>query len=296
MLTLAPLFWACNSIVGRALASDVPPLALTFTRWLLAVLMLAPFAWRHLVRDWPIVRANWKALLLLGVVGTGMHNALSYLGLNYTTATNAVILNSFVPVMIIAISWIFLGERLSATQLTGVAVSTLGVFTILSHGSLSSLWTLRLNAGDLFVIASLFMWSMYTIGLRWRPAGMHLLSFLLVIAIVGECAILPLVVLEAVFVRATRLSIGNLAAIAFVALCSSVLSYVMWNRAVERVGASVAGLFVHLMPVFGVMLAWIFLRERLAGFHLAGIALILSGIYITSRLGHRNVPAPAGTD
>lgn len=271
-------------------------MALTFVRWAVAVIILLPFAWRHVLRDWSIVRANWKALVLLGIVGTGMHNGLAYLGLNYTTATNALILNSFIPVMIIAMSWMFLGERLSPLQVVGVVVSTMGVFTILSRGSAAALSTLQLNVGDLWIIAALFMWSVYTIGLRWRPAGMHLLSFLLVIAVVGECAVLPLFLLEAAFVRVPHLSLPNVGAIAFVGLFSSVLAYVMWNRAVERVGANIAGLFVHLMPVFGVMLAWIFLGERLAGFHLVGIALILAGIYITSRLGHRSVPAPAGTD
>lgn len=110
LLALAPLFWACNWIVGRGLASDIPPMAMTFFRWLFALAMLAPFAWPHVRREWPLVKASWKTMFVLGAIGVGTHNALAYLGLNYTTAMNGVILNSFIPVMIIAFAWLFLGS------------------------------------------------------------------------------------------------------------------------------------------------------------------------------------------
>ena len=130
-------------------------------------------------------------LLLLGAIGVGTHNALAYLGLNYTTATNGVILNSFIPVMIITISWLFLRERLTPLQLAGVGVSLAGVLTILSQGSLATLLAFRLNGGDLLVILSMAMWSIYTICLRWRPPGLHMLSFLFVLMVVGDLCVLP---------------------------------------------------------------------------------------------------------
>ena len=166
LLTLAPFFWACNWIVGRGLSSDIPPFAMTFYRWLFALVILAPFALPRVRRDWPLLRAKWKAMLLLGAIGIGSHNALAYLGLNYTTATNGVILNSFIPVMIVAFSWIFLRERLSSVQLAGIAISLTGVLTILSGGSLAALIAFRLNGGDLLIVLWMAMWSAYTIGLR----------------------------------------------------------------------------------------------------------------------------------
>src|SRR5437870_10066650 len=168
LLTLTPFFWACNWIIGRGMSTSMPPMAMTFYRWFFAVLILAPFAWPHVKRDWPRMWEHRRIMLLLGVVGIGSHNALAYLGLNFTTATNGVILNSFVPVMIVAFSWIFLRERLSALQLAGVAISLSGVLTILSGGSLAALAAFRLNGGDLLVVLSMAMWSAYTIGLRWR--------------------------------------------------------------------------------------------------------------------------------
>jgi drug/metabolite transporter (DMT)-like permease len=283
LLTLAPFFWSVNWIVGRALHYDVPPMAMTFFRWLFAVAILAPFALPHVLRQWPLLRANARRLLLLGAIGIGSHNALAYLGLNYTTATNGVILNSFIPVMIIAIAWVFLRQRLAPLQLVGVAVSLAGVLAILSGGSLAALAAFRLNGGDLLIVLSMAMWATYTILLRWRPPGLHTLSFLFVIAVIGDAAMLPFWLAEHAMGHRVAWTWPTFAALASVALFSSVLAYLFWNRGVEMVGPQVAGLFVHLMPVFGVLLAWLFLGERLAPFHLAGVVLILTGIALTSR-------------
>ena len=300
LLTLTPFFWACNWIVGRGLHADIPPMGMTFFRWFFAILILAPFAWPHVRRDWPVVRANWKVMLLLGAIGVGTHNALAYLGLNYTTATNGVILNSFIPVMIVTISWVFLHERLAPLQMAGVAVSLGGVLAILSEGSLATLLGFRLNVGDLFVILSMAMWSVYTVALRWRPAGLNVMSFLLVVMIVGDLCVLPLWLAEMALGHTIAWSWTNVAALLAVALFSSVLAYLFWNRGVAEGGANVAGLFVHLMPVFGSVLAWLFLGERLAAFHVVGIVLILSGIWLTSRYGRRrpdvDEAAAVGTD
>jgi drug/metabolite transporter (DMT)-like permease len=291
LLTLTPFFWACNWVIGRGLATSIPPMAMTFYRWLFAILILAPFAWPHLKRDWPAMWKNRRSMLLLGVVGVGSHNALAYLGLNFTTAINGVILNSFVPVMIIALSWIFLRQRLSAVQLAGVTVSLSGVLALLSRGSLETLATLTLNRGDLFIILSMLLWSIYTICLRWKPQGLNMLSFLFVIACIGDAVMLPFYVVESALGFHASFTALNITALLSVALFSSVLAYIFWNRGVEQVGASVAGLFVHLMPVFGTTLAWIFLDEKLQPFHIAGIALILTGIYVTSRKAATPVPA-----
>jgi drug/metabolite transporter (DMT)-like permease len=291
LLTLAPFLWACNWIVGRGLHAEVPPMAMTFYRWTFALVFMFPFALPHVRRQWPLIRRHWRILLLLGVLGVGSHNALAYLGLNYTTATNGVILNSFIPVMIIALSWLFLRQRLFNAQLLGVAVSLVGVLTILAQGSIERLLAFRLNPGDIFVMASMLLWSLYTICLRWRPPGLHTLAFLFTIACVGTTAVAPFYLGETLVGRHVEWSWAVAAGLAGVGLFSSFVAYIFWNRGVDQVGASVAGLFVHLMPVFGTVLAWLFLGERLRGFHLAGIALILTGIYVTSRTAAPPVPA-----
>ncbi len=294
LLTATPLIWASNWILGRALAGEIPPMALTFFRWLAAVLILAPFALPRIRRDWPVIRANARMLLLLGAVGVGTHNALAYLGLNYTTATNGVILNSFIPVMIVAFSWIFLRERLSPLQILGVCVSLAGVMAILSHGSLGTFLHLTLNIGDLWIIISMAMWSVYSILLRRRPEGIDAVAFLFVIAVIGDLCVLPLYIGETLLGRPMHWTAGNALAILALGLFSSVIAYIFWNRGVREVGANVAGLFMHLMPVFGVVLAWLFLGERLEPFHVLGIGLILTGIFVTSRVAA--AAARAGVD
>jgi drug/metabolite transporter (DMT)-like permease len=291
LLTLTPFFWACNWIVGRGLHAEIPPMAMTFYRWAFAIVFMLPFALPQVRRQWRLIRVHWRVLLLLGVLGVGSHNALAYLGLNYTTATNGVILNSFIPVMIIALSWLFLRQRLSNMQLAGVIVSLAGVLTILAQGSLEQLLAFRLNLGDIFVIVSMLLWSLYTICLRWRPPGLDMLAFLFVIACVGTTAVLPFYLGEAMLDRQVEWTWEVVAALASVGLFSSFIAYIFWNRGVDQVGASVAGLFVHLMPVFGTILAWLFLGERLQIFHVAGIGLILTGIYVTSRTAVPPVPA-----
>ena len=291
LLALTPFLWACNWIIGRGLHHDIPPMGMTFFRWFFAVLILAPFAVPHLRRDWKIVRANARTMLCLGAIGIGTHNALAYLGLNFTTATNGLILNSFIPVMIVTFAWIFLKERLKAVQIGGVAISLAGVVAILSQGSLAVLAGFRFNAGDLFVILSMAMWSIYTIALRWRPSGLHPLSFLFAISVIGDLCVLPMWLGEMALGHFIVWTPAGVAALVSVALFSSVLAYIFWNRGVELVGAQVAGLFVHLMPVYGVMLAWIFLDETLGLHHVAGIALILAGIAITSRGGRLGASA-----
>lgn len=300
LLTLAPLFWACNWIIGRSLAVEVPPFAMAFHRWLFASAILAPVALPHVRRDWPRIRAHWRVLVLLAVLGGAAHNALTYVGLAHTTVTNGVILNSFIPVMIVALSWLFLRERLRGPQLLGITVSLAGVLAILAGGSLYKLASLSLNPGDLVIVASMGMWSLYTIALRWKPAGLHMLSFLFVIAIVGDLAVLPFYAGEmALGVRVTW-SWTVVASVGAVALFSSVLAYLFWNWGVEAVGANVAGLFVHLMPAFGIVLAWAFLGERIEAYHVVGIALILSGISLASRHRRRRPDveeaAAVGTD
>ena len=291
LLAVAPFFWACNWIIGRGLHAEIPPFAMTFYRWTFAIAFMLPFALPHVRRQWPIIRAHYRVLILLGVLGVGSHNALAYIALNYTTATNGVILNSFIPIMIIALSWVFLRQRVANVQLAGVAVSLSGVFTILSQGSLERLASFRLNPGDIFVMTSMLLWSLYTICLRWRPPGLHMLAFLFVIACVGDLAVLPFYLGEATFIRSAQWSIHAVLALAAIGLFSSFLAYIVWNRGVAEVGANVAGLFVHLMPVFGTVLAWLFLDERLRLYHVAGIALILTGIYVTSRAAAPPVPA-----
>ena len=292
LLTLTVLFWAINWVIGRAISGHVSPLALTFIRWVCAFAIMLPFAWRQIRAQWPAIRRHWKLIAWLGFWGTGLHNAFAYAGLQYTTATNGVILNSSVPIMIIVAGWLVYRDTITRAQALGVAISLAGVLAILTRGDPGVLASFSLNKGDLIVLAGMIFWAAYTVFLRMKPAEVGGLAMLTCCSAVGIALLAPLFLAEMVFFGGhVEVRPATLAAMAYVAIFPSFVGYVFWNRAVAEVGSNVAGIFMHLMPVFGSILAWLFLGERIEPFHLVGIALILGGITLTSR-GRRAVPEP----
>jgi drug/metabolite transporter (DMT)-like permease len=282
LLALANLFWAGNWIVGRGMRADVPPIALSFWRWMIALLCLLPLAWPHLRRDMPILRAGWKSLLVLGGLGTCLYNALTYLGLQQTEAINGLLLNSFIPIVIVALAWAFQGKRLGLTDGLGIAASFCGVLTIVARGDPHNLLLLTLNWGDIWILLSVLAWAIYTLLLPKRPAA-HPLAFLFAIAVIGVVAMLPAYLAEIASGRQIHSSVSAWVAIAYTGVFPSFLGFIFWNKGIEQVGAAKGGLFMHLLPAFGILLAAIFLGERLLAFHFAGIALIFSGIFLTMR-------------
>ncbi|MEW5890781.1 MAG: DMT family transporter [Pseudomonadota bacterium] len=283
LLVLTVLFWSGNWVVGRGIRADVPPIALSFWRWVIAFVCLLPVAWPHVRRQWRTLLRQWKVLAALGLFGGACHNALTYIGLTHTTATNGVLLASATPIMIIGLSWALLGKRLRRLEGIGVTVSFSGILVIVSHGEWARLLELRPNVGDLWVLAAMLFWALYTVLLAWRPPGLHPYSFLAAISLVGLAALAPFYGWEMAAGRLIVPGVHAFAAIAYAGIFPALLGFIFWNRAVAEVGGNKAGLFMHLMPAFGTLLSVIFLGERPYLFHFAGIALILAGIYLTAR-------------
>jgi len=289
LLSLTSLFWSLNWVIGRAVVGKVSPIALAYGRWLLAVLFMLPFAAPQIRRHGPLIWKHRGIIILLGMIGTGFHNMISYLALNYTTAMNGVMLNSSIPVMIILLGAIFFRERIAGLQIAGVAISLIGVFTILSKGHPETLATFRFNIGDLIVLASMLLWALYTLSLRWKPEGIPPIAFLCVCGMVGVAGMTPLLFWDMWRGSQIDWSLPVAGAFVYLALFPSFIGYIFWNKGVEQVGPNVAGLFVHLMPVFGSVMSWLFLDERLYAFHLAGVALILAGIFLSTRASSKPV-------
>jgi drug/metabolite transporter (DMT)-like permease len=293
LLTLTSLFWSLNWVVGRALVGHVTPFALTFIRWVIAVAVMMPFAAPEIRAHWPAVRRNWKVIAWLGFWGTGLHNVFAYVGMQYTTATNGVMLNSSIPIMIMLLGWLIYRDTVTRLQLLGVFVSLAGVLTILTRGDPGVIAQLSLNKGDLIVLGGMVFWAAYTIFLRLKPAELPGLAMLACCGVVGVLLLLPLFLFEMAFLGGhVEFSFATVAAMAYVGIFPSFVGYVFWNRAVSQVGSNVAGIFVHLMPAFGSILAWLFLDERIFLFHVVGIALIFAGIGFTSTGRKRPVPEP----
>ncbi len=282
LLTLTPLFWAGNFIVGRAVVGHIPPAALAWLRWSIASLILLPIAWRHLARDWPLVRSHWRILLVLAITGPSLFNVMTYLGLNYTTAINGLVLQSAGPVLIVIASYILFAERVSWRQAVGIAISLPGVLVVVARGDLATLMALRPNIGDLLVLAAFVLWAVYSALLRKRPA-IHWLSFAAVTAVVAALTNFPLFLAERMMGARLVVDLETVLAVLYVAIFPSLLSYNFYNRGVELIGANRAGVFLHLVPLFGAGMAIGLLGEALHLFHIIGLVLIVSGVSLAAR-------------
>jgi drug/metabolite transporter (DMT)-like permease len=282
LLTLANLFWAGNWVISRAFRGELPPVALSFWRWMVALMCLLTISLPHVRRDWSQLRASWPWLLFFGALGTGGYNVLVYGGLQHTTAINGTLLNSFIPIMIVLISWLLLGKRLHGREASGILVSFIGVLGIVAHGELQRLRDLTLNVGDFWILASVLAWSTYTLLLSHRPK-VHPLAFLTAISVTGLLFLAPFYVWEMAQGRHIIATPGSLAAIVYTGVGPAFLGYILWNRGVAEVGPARAGLFMHLVPAFGIVLSMIFLDEKPAPYHAIGIGLIFSGIWLNTR-------------
>ncbi len=281
VLALANLLWAGNIVLARGIAGDVPPIALAYWRWTGAFCVSVPFAWRHLRRDAPVLRAHWPMLLLLAATGIATYNTMSYIALDQTSALNVLLLQSAQPVIIILWAAALFTEWPTPRQALGVAVSLAGVAVIAGRGSLSVLLGLRLNPGDLWVLGGLGVYGIYCVMLRKRPA-VHPLSFLSAAMGIGSCLILPFYLGE--YAAGARIVPGlhTWLAMGYMAVFPSFIAYLLFNRGIELIGAGRAGQSMHLMPLFGSVLAVVFLGERFRAYHAAGIALIGAGIVLAS--------------
>ena len=282
LLTLTALFWSGNAVIGRALHEAVPPMALAFWRWCIALVILLPWIARPLLRHWRVILVNWKVMLLLSALGVATYNAMLYTALHTTTATNSALINSACTLMIIAVNFLAFGVRASARQWAGLAASLAGVLAIVARGDPRALVALELVRGDVLLFIAALFWAVYTACLRLRPRELDGLTFLGATIAIGATVLAPLYVLEARQAEPVAFSPGVIAGIAYTGIFPSVLAYLFWNRAVAEIGANRAGQFLHFIPVFGTLLAVVFLRESLQAFHFAGAALIFAGIYLAS--------------
>ena len=287
LLVLTTLFWSGNFVLSRGMHADIPPLGLSFWRWSIALVILSLFGIRHLWKQRSLVRSHLGFIVLQGLLGVAGFNTLIYMAIQSTTAINAVLVNSCIPVLIALFSWILYKERMTPRQCFGVLVSLGGVLLIISRGDIAQLLAVKFNRGDLLVLAATFIWALYSANLRRYPKGLHPFAYQSGIVIIGLVAILPFYVMELLDGKSMTLNVSTVLTILYVALFASVLAFIFWNRAVRTIGANRAGPFIHLMPAFSTILAVIFLGETIQPYHLKGIILIFSGILMTTVLIRR---------
>lgn len=284
LLTLAALFWAGNAFVGRALHADVPPVTFAFWRWALASFFLLTFTWRQVRADLTVLRAAWPIVLILAILGVSGFATLLYIAAQTTTATNIALIQTAMPALIVLLGLVIFGERSTPHGVLGVTLSMLGAAVIVLHGNPMSLANRHVVPGDAWMLLAVLFYALYSVLLRKRPT-VHPLSLLTAIIVVGTLVLLPLYVLESITQGTPHFSMSLAAGTLYVAIFPSILSFLFWNRGVEIIGASRAGLFICLVPVFASALAIAFLHESLHIYHLIGLALIVGGFILFNHPG-----------
>jgi drug/metabolite transporter (DMT)-like permease len=297
LLTGAVLFWAGNFIVGRALRGDIPPVSLNFWRWTTALLILLPLSIAQLRRHRALLLQQWKLILVLGATGVAAFHTSVYLALTTTPAVNALMFLSIAPMVIALVSWLAFRDTITSRQALGIFISLVGALVVIARGDLSVLLALRFNPGDLWMLAAVPLWAVYSVLLKRRPAELPQLTLLTATVIAGVGLLLPLYLWqlwqlwhgETMVVNAP-----NLLGLLYIAVFASVVAFLCWNRGVAALGPTKAGMFTYLMPVFGAVLAVLFLGEPIALYHVLGAVFVLAGIALTNRgFAHARGHVPA---
>jgi len=284
LLTATMTFWAVNAILARATALGdlIPPFSLSFWRWLIAFAVLLPIGLPRVVRQGAVYRKHWRRLVVLALLGISTYNTCQYVALAYTTATSFAVVNSVMPVAIFLLTSALGHERASAWQSVGLAAALIGVLAVLARGEPSLLLGLEFNFGDLLVLAAVLGWAVYSVLLRGLPGGLDPLGLLTVLVFFGLFGIAPFYVWDIANGAFFRLDATNVAILVYVGTLPSVAAYFCWNVAVKLAGANLAGVSINLLPLMISALAMLFLDESLAAYHVVGLGLIFSGIYLAT--------------
>jgi drug/metabolite transporter (DMT)-like permease len=280
-LTLAALFWAGSFVVGRALRDDVDPVALTFFRWLISLLVFAPFVWRDITSHAHVVLREWRLIVGLGATGIALFHPLVYVALQHTSATNALLTFSLSPVVILLGASLTNRKRPTAWESTGVLASMVGAAILITRGDLGVVRSTGFNAGDLWMLSAVVVWAGYSLLLRRRPADLPQMATLVASIAIALPMLLPFALI------ATsgnplhlHLSAPVLLGTFYIAIFGSVIGFLFWSHGVTDLGPARAGQFVHLMPLFGAGLSFVFLGEPLSFPQVLGAGFVLFGIVL----------------
>ncbi|WP_150301309.1 DMT family transporter [Pseudomonas profundi] len=282
-LVLCALAWAGNALIARAVVGVVPPIALSFLRWVLALVLLLPFTWRSIWQYRSVIMLHRWRLMLLSLLGVALFNSLLYLAAVSTTAINITLVNTGLPVAVLVWSVLLLKEWPSGTVLIGTGFSFVGLLTILMQGEWSRVLNLEFNNGDLVMSMAVLVWGLYTVLVRYWKLPLPGLVQLAVMIACGVVLLAPFYAWEVIQVGSTKSSWSAFAAISYTAVIASLFAHQAWTAGIREVGPALASLFSYLIPLFTALLAVFFLGEQLQVFHLVGGLLTFAGLLLAVR-------------
>jgi drug/metabolite transporter (DMT)-like permease len=296
-LVLTTLFWGSNPAVSRLLLERMSPMALLWARWALVIVLLLPLVWGERAAVAAALRRDWRVYLPFALLGFAPQNMLIFFGLAGSSALHLSLLNSAIPVLIILIGWVWLGRRPQRLESIGLAISLAGVLLVVARGDLGVLARLDLNPWDLALFGGMVVWAVYTIRLRERPEGLSLPAFVFVAAVLGNLVTLPFMLASLARDGLPDLHGPSWIALLYVAALPTLVAMVLFGHAVQRVGPVRAGIFTHLVPVFGAFFAALLVGEALQPYHGLGFLLVAGGAIVSCLPAERVLssrPPPRG--
>ena len=279
LLTSASFFWSGNFFAGKiAYLSDLTPFKLGFFRWLLAMLILLPFTYSEIIKNYNYYKKNILLMTFLGFLAVTVFNSLTYISLQTTLIINSTLMASIAPVLMIGFSWLIFKTKTTILQFAGIFLSLLGAFSIILKGNINNLFNLYFTSGDVWMFTAVVSWCLYSVLLKKIDNSISQLASLQVMVILGLLFIFPLYIIENYNTSFLPTQKIDFVIIIYVAIFASIIAFFSWNKGVSIIGPNRSSLFLHLIPVFSSIWAVSFLNEKFSFFHLIGIIFILSNI------------------
>ena len=275
---LATAIWSGNFIIARDLNESIPPISLAFWRWTVATVILLPFAIKQLISNWEILKSNFKYLSIVSLLGVTIFNTLIYLAGHTTTAINLSLISITFPVFIVIFSRIFYGELITLNKTIGIILVLLGVILLITKGNLTILLNLTFAVGDIWMLIAAIIFAIYSILVKKKPKEINILSFQLSTFILGLLFMSPFYIWETLTVPPIEFSPKILFSIGYVGIFASLTAYLLWNKAIIKIGPTNAAMVYYTLPLFSGFLAFLFLNEDIGMLHLTSLILILIGI------------------
>lgn len=276
LMLVTSLLWGGNFVVAKTLVAHASPMTLTLVRWLIAVIVLLPLVWWKEKRLVP-AKAAFMPLFLMGITGVALFNIFQFLALEQTTSTNAGLISTMNTMSIALFSFAFLKEKINGLQLLAMVLSLIGVFLVLSKGDWQLLWHFQLNTGDLWMVAAVCVWGLYSVCSKWAMQTTSPLMATLYAGLFGVLILVPFTITDFTF---SEIDSSFILSLLYTGVISTVVCMVFWNIGVQQLGATTSGIFLNFNPIFTALLAFLFIGEQLSWLQGIGGIIVILGCYL----------------
>ena len=283
-LTLAALFWSGNFIVGKAASTyEIPPFSLNFYRWFFAFLILFPFTYKEVINKKDYVFENLGLFIILGITSITIFNSIVYYSLYYTQVISGILMISTIPVWILFFASFLKIQKTNLFQILGVILSLTGVLFIVTKADIQLIKELEFNKGDLSMVIGMLSWAIYSALLRKKTHPISQLALLEIIIICGFIFLVPIYFIEMSFGNKIVLGLPFILTLGYVVLFPGIFAFLFWIKGIDIIGANRSGVFLHLMTIFGALMAIVILGEKFMFYHFLGAIFIIAGITLSNK-------------